>query len=617
MKLIDQRAAGIFAYLDEETTVPKGSDEKLVSKMNQIFDDNAQTKSIFYQRNNKTNLLFTVRHFAGDVHYNAFNFLEKNRDTIPEALLSLISSSSLSILNTAFTSTGANEIAPADDKSAKGGKGGGGGGGGKGKSNSRLTLSGKFKADLDNLMNILHSTNPHFVRCIKPNLDQVPINFDANLVLNQLKYSGLFEAIRIRKSGYEIRINHDQYLTRYGHCYKGKPGMNDMRKFNMKPSKELCEILVDMMMKNMLQIEHFAKKKAQLEKAQQAAASKGKKGASTAGTPSKLPEFAIGKTKVFLRSSALKVLFDEYRDTFKGIVIVDIQRVARGYIARYQARELLQELYCANVERKHQEAVLRAVQNEEIKLMAVEDTAAMKREMLIRNDTGLQQRLQQAKQQRMKEEQDKQKNRKDKAIRTLQRYIRGHMIRRKYRVIMAEKFFETAIASRDETMIQKALQRPKRWKVSSKLIKMYSYAAKELILQVMHENYVNENLIQAMSIKSIPMLQDAIQVAKDNDMLYVPAYTEALHELQCLQQQKLLVHLLTNELSKCTTMATLMQKYDSVVYLVQEGLKRKEITTSEVMLTAMHRIQKIENLVKLRQELRFAVEICSPSKMKR
>ena len=99
------RGAGIFAYLDEEVAVPKGSDEKFVSKINQIFDENANTKSIFYVRNNKSNVAFTVRHFAGDVHYNAFNFLEKNRDTIPEALLSLISSSSLSILNTTFTST--------------------------------------------------------------------------------------------------------------------------------------------------------------------------------------------------------------------------------------------------------------------------------------------------------------------------------------------------------------------------------------------------------------------------------------------------------------------------------------------------------------------------------
>lgn len=51
--------------------MPKGSDEKFVSKLNQIFEENASTRSVYYLRQRRAVLDFTVRHFAGDVTYHA------------------------------------------------------------------------------------------------------------------------------------------------------------------------------------------------------------------------------------------------------------------------------------------------------------------------------------------------------------------------------------------------------------------------------------------------------------------------------------------------------------------------------------------------------------------
>lgn len=39
-------------------------------------------------------------------------------------------------------------------------------------------------------MATLGSANPHFVRCIKPNIQKKPDQFEHQVVLNQLKYSG-------------------------------------------------------------------------------------------------------------------------------------------------------------------------------------------------------------------------------------------------------------------------------------------------------------------------------------------------------------------------------------------------------------------------------------------
>lgn len=41
------------------------------------------------------------------------------------------------------------------------------------KATKNLTLSAKFKLDLDSLMQALKSTAPHFIRCVKPNMEQV------------------------------------------------------------------------------------------------------------------------------------------------------------------------------------------------------------------------------------------------------------------------------------------------------------------------------------------------------------------------------------------------------------------------------------------------------------
>ena len=69
----------MFTYLDEEIMLPKGSDEKFVSKLNQLFDENLATKSVYFSRSRKSALDFVIRHFAGDVCYHAKDFMDKNK----------------------------------------------------------------------------------------------------------------------------------------------------------------------------------------------------------------------------------------------------------------------------------------------------------------------------------------------------------------------------------------------------------------------------------------------------------------------------------------------------------------------------------------------------------
>ena len=59
------------------------------------------------------------------------------------------------------------------------------------------------------------STALHFIRCIKPNSQQVPSHFQPQLVLHQLKCCGVLEVTRIARAGYPTRYRHEQFAERY------------------------------------------------------------------------------------------------------------------------------------------------------------------------------------------------------------------------------------------------------------------------------------------------------------------------------------------------------------------------------------------------------------------
>ena len=62
---------------------------------------------------------------------------------------------------------------------------------------------------------ILSRCHPYFIRCIKPNKTKVPLEFDDHMVMEQLRYSGMLETIRIRRAGYPVRLTFADFIDRY------------------------------------------------------------------------------------------------------------------------------------------------------------------------------------------------------------------------------------------------------------------------------------------------------------------------------------------------------------------------------------------------------------------
>ena len=138
---------------------------------------------------------FVVVHFAGHVSYSVSGFLEKCKDRLPPDAEAMVKTSSNPLVKELFAETASAELTP-----RRGGR--------------VPTLGGQFKESLGQLYETLMATEPHFIKCVKPNNVKKCV-FDSDFTLYQLTYLGLLEVIRIRKSGYPVRMVDKEFYGRY------------------------------------------------------------------------------------------------------------------------------------------------------------------------------------------------------------------------------------------------------------------------------------------------------------------------------------------------------------------------------------------------------------------
>jgi len=176
----------IFTMLDEECRVPGGHDQGFCDKARKEFAQT--TKNPRFEANPRYQSTFTIRHFAGPVTYECARFLDKNNDEIGDLLKDALASSEEPFV----TETILGFMGGAGEKAS-----------GKMK---KMTVSAFFKGQLESLMNKLSKAQPHFVRCLKPNPENLPGRLNRRTVVEQLRSGGVIEALRVQRSGFPCRV---------------------------------------------------------------------------------------------------------------------------------------------------------------------------------------------------------------------------------------------------------------------------------------------------------------------------------------------------------------------------------------------------------------------------
>ncbi|XP_028930002.1 unconventional myosin-VIIb [Ornithorhynchus anatinus] len=233
LDVIAVKPMNIFSLIDEESKFPQGTDSTMLSKFNILHKQSA----IYIPPKNIHDTHFGINHFAGVVFYQSEGFLEKNRDTLGADILNLFHSSKNKFLKEIFhldkspTVLGGGTIRHNRlDHNFKGSDA----------TKRPSTLGGQFKQSLDQLMKILASCEPYFIRCIKPNEFKKPLLFDRELCIRQLRYSGMMETVKIRKAGYPIRYTFEEFNKRYNFLLPGSSGQKgDPRQNTLHISKVL------------------------------------------------------------------------------------------------------------------------------------------------------------------------------------------------------------------------------------------------------------------------------------------------------------------------------------------------------------------------------------------
>ena len=64
-------------------------------------------------------------------------------------------------------------------------------------------------------MERIRSTEPHFVRCIKPNPKNAAGSFERKAVVQQLQYQGVLQAIEVSRVGFPVRLKHRQAVKEF------------------------------------------------------------------------------------------------------------------------------------------------------------------------------------------------------------------------------------------------------------------------------------------------------------------------------------------------------------------------------------------------------------------
>ncbi|KFO90259.1 Unconventional myosin-XIX, partial [Buceros rhinoceros silvestris] len=195
LDLIEGNPLSIFSLLNEECRLNRSSNTDLFqTRIEKALSSNqCLSRNKFSKKPN-----FIISHYAGKVCYQLAAMVEKNKDPIPPELVHVLQKSKDLLLQKLFPVTERNQNNIKTQNRA-----------------AVVTVVSKFKGSLEHLMQILSSTTPHYIRCIKPNADCKAMTFKREEVLRQLQACGIVEAISISAAGFPVRIPLQSFTERY------------------------------------------------------------------------------------------------------------------------------------------------------------------------------------------------------------------------------------------------------------------------------------------------------------------------------------------------------------------------------------------------------------------
>ncbi|XP_077439371.1 unconventional myosin-IXb isoform X6 [Vanacampus margaritifer] len=153
------------------------------------------------------------------------------------------------------------------------------------------SISAQFQKSLTKLLETLNKAEPFFIRCIRSNAEKKEMYLDETLVLQQLRYTGMLETVRIRRSGYGAKYTFQEFLEQF--------------RVLLPKDSTACKEDISALLDKKMGLDHTT--------------------------------YQIGKTKVFLKELERQQLQDTlHKDVMRKIIFLQ-----RWFRARLQRKEFL------------------------------------------------------------------------------------------------------------------------------------------------------------------------------------------------------------------------------------------------------------------------------------
>uniref|UniRef100_A0AAQ5Z1R7 Unconventional myosin-Id n=1 Tax=Amphiprion ocellaris TaxID=80972 RepID=A0AAQ5Z1R7_AMPOC len=288
--LVEQQHKGIFSVLDEACmNVGKVTDEVFLQGLNGKLAKHAHYTSRKVGRSLEFDRDFRIRHYAGDVVYSVVGFIDKNKDTLFQDFKRLLYNSSNPVLKRMWPE-GKLSITEVTKRP--------------------LTAATLFKNSMISLVENLACKEPYYVRCIKPNDVKSPLLFEQERCRHQVEYLGLLENVRVRRAGFANRQTYPRFLQRYKMISEFTWPNHDMPSDKDAVKKLLKGCGFD-------------------------------------------HDVAYGKTKVFIRTPRTLFSLEEQRAEMVQRIVLFLQKVWRGTIARMRYRRMRAALIILRAYRRY------------------------------------------------------------------------------------------------------------------------------------------------------------------------------------------------------------------------------------------------------------------------
>lgn len=304
LDLIEAKRVGIFSVLDEQCRLPKRTDLTFAKALHDSCEKNEFYVASQMQQSKGS---FSIVHYAGEVEYDSSGFIVKNKHDLPKGTFDLLSSSTVELISelacilessndVSASSNVDNPRAPIRRSSS---------------TLARATVSSQFSSQLRVLRSRIEMTEPHYIRCLKPNDRLVANSFDHFLISHQLNCAGVLPAMKMARAGFAMRYLHSSFEQRFSPIVNKLVASASYKSLKQaERSKKLVGLLASTLDAEM-------KKKLGTD------------------VPHDVVSWGvqIGKTKVFLRATAFESL-EELRYTALNKAAIIIQANARSFLER-------------------------------------------------------------------------------------------------------------------------------------------------------------------------------------------------------------------------------------------------------------------------------------------